>query len=497
MGRWGTWIVVWILMATVVCSSRIFCINRRGFQECKAGGESFQIIDESSELPAKLQSGNLKDFRIGNRTISCFVNPKKQECLLPGEKGITRHLYRRGAMDEGKITKILESILNNEIQESPPAPEAVPTTGNQPINTARGSFQGVSTSFTSKDATSVKQEVEREKIATPTTLPGRVVSITVSNEKEKGSFTHTPWEEIPPKQRLLGDIDGDGVEDVLVWRKSVSKEIGDFYQLSIYRKDGRLLWQSPVSMNSDDPYAFGSWDFGESLPEVLADIDGDGQAELLAPAPTSDVSPVYYRIFGWNGHRLIPRRPAVLMCSRRERDRFVWVNPYPGDGTEGCWVSSLHPVDSSREAVAELTSLSPQGAKMGKARVRFDPYGAQIVQWIEPLSSVSESGETSAPNQYIARIGNQDHYNSRGRRLLDLRAILHQDRANYYKGRGDPQDTGIGVFKTPAQRSRIDRMRVEGVNLSLRELRRSVIDSTPLLRITVEPDRLRIEKIGE
>ncbi len=494
-------IVIWILILTGVGGSRILCTKRGEFQECKAGMESFRIIDDSSEIPVKLQSGNLKDFKIGKRTIPCFVNAEEQECLLSGEKGITRHLYRRGAIDEGKITKILEFVLNNEIRESPPAPEAVAITGRQRKKSVKSSFRGLSISFTSPDTgvTSSKQEAQREKIVTSTIPPIQVSSnaMNMNDEKAKDSFDREPWEEFPPKQRLFGDIDGDGSEDVLVWRKSGSGEVGDFYQLSIYGKDGRLLWQSPVSRNSDDPYAFGSWDFGESLPEVLVDIDGDGQAELLAPAPASDISPVYYRIFGWNGHRLVPRRPAVLMCSREGTNRFVWVNPYPGDGTQGCWVSSLHPGGTAGEVDAELVRMSLGGGmRMGKALLRFDPYGAKAVRWIDPLSA-STGRSAAEENSYIARIGERDHYNSRGRRLLDLHAILHQDRANYYKGRGDPQDTGIGIFKTAAQRSRIDRMRVEGMNISLRELRRFVIDGTPLLRITVDPDRLRIEKIGE
>jgi|GEM_PF-1462680 len=499
MKRGGKWIAIWILIGTGIFGSQIFCTNGGDFQECEAGGESFQITDDSSELPVKLQSGNLSDFRIENRTISCFVNAKEQECLLPGEKGIVRHLYRRGAMDEGKITKILESVLNNEIQESPPARETVPTTVNQRVNAAKSSFQGLSISFTSPgtDVASVKQEAQREKIVTPTTSPGQVISSTVSDERERGSYSRKPWEEISEKQRLLGDIDGDGVEDILVWRKSVSKEIGDFYRLFLYRKDGKLLWQSPKSDNSDDPYAFGSWDFGESLPEVLADIDGDGQAEMLAPAPASDVSPVYYRIFGWNGHRLIPRRPAVLMCSREKRYRFVWVNPYPGGGTEGCWVSSLHPDEIAGEAEAVLVRVSPGGGmQMGKALLRFDPYGAKALRWIEPLSEPTE-GPAGEEQIYIARIGKRDHYNSRGRRLHDLHAILHQDRANYYRGHGDAEDTGIGAFDTPRKRSRIDRLPIEAVGSTLDALRKSVRFGTPLLRIRVLPDRLSVERIGE
>ncbi len=512
MKKWGIWIVIWSMAATELYSSELFCKKMADIRECSVAGESFQLIDNSAELPVRLKSGNLQEFRIGDRTVSCFVNSQELECLLPGEKGVSRHLYRRGTLSADKITKILEAVAKDKDQTSIRAPESGPVVGyqNNPyggipdsrksVNADRGrkTFQGVNFSFPPSNGASASDgtEVQGEKKDTGSISDVNVISNTVTDETGR-LLARKPWEEYPPNQRLFGDIDGDGSDDVLVWRKSGSEEVGDFYRLSIYRKDGKLLWQSPKSDNSDDPYAFGSWDFGESLPEVLADIDGDGQAELLAPVPASDVSPVYYRIFGWNGHRLVPRRPAVLMCSREETNRFIWVNPYPGDGTEGCWVSSLHPVDSNREAVAELTSLSPEGAKMGRVRVRFDPYGAQIVRWIEPMSRVSEPGVTSAPNQYIARISERDHYNSRGRRLLDLNAILHQDRANFYKGMGDAEDTSAGLFATLRERRRIDRLPVEAVNLPLRELRKEVIDGNPLLRITVSPDRLKVEKLEE
>ena len=431
---------VLLALLTSFGSAKPICVKKRNVLSCRFENVRIEIFANTSELPVRLRDGNLLDIAINDKILPCFINPSRQkaECLT-GKTGIQkRHLYI--STDGRELNrKRLEKLLTR--------------------------FYAIQASKQTKDA------------AYPTQ-----------------SF---PWQHIPDTQQLRGDIDGDGLNEIVVWERDTRQEIGDFYRLRIYRKDGSLLWQSPETIDSDDPYAFGSWDFGESLPEILVDIDNDGQTELLAPAAASDVSPVYYRIFGWNGRIMTPRRPAVLMCDRKDRNRFVWVNPYPGDTTQGCWVSALHSIGSDRMATAELTYATRQATKTATARIRFTPYGAELIRWIEPPSAVSDTADTANVHRYIARIGRQDHYNSKGVRLNDYRAVLHQERANYYRGKGDKEDTGAGIFDTPEKRNRIDRMPIEATNLSLRALKRTIIENHPLLRVTVFPDRMQIEKIGD
>lgn len=292
--------------------------------------------------------------------------------------------------------------------------------------------------------------------------------------------------------RLYGDIDGDGKDEVVVWKKSHTFECGDFYRVSIYRKDGSLLWKSPKSSDMDDDYAFGEWDFGISMPEAIVDINGDGHSELLAPSPISDVSPQYYRIFTWNGEEMAICHPEVLMLSKDDANRFVWVNPFPKSGSVEIWVSRLQPVkNSSSKAVAEVFKVKDSSSvEVGKALLHFYPFGAKVIKWIK---SVGYSAVTSDKNSYTARIGKRDHYNSQGKKLNTISAILRQDRANYYKGIGDAEDTGVGKFKSIKDREMMDKMVIEPVGISVRDLKTELVKGSPLLRVEILPNRLRVK----
>ena len=94
---------------------------------------------------------------------------------------------------------------------------------------------------------------------------------------------------------LQGDIDQDGKEETIAWKKFAAVELGDYYQLLVLDDDGSLLWEGPKEKDEGNPYIFSALDIGVSFPELLADIDNDGYIELLAPELQSDARPVYYR----------------------------------------------------------------------------------------------------------------------------------------------------------------------------------------------------------
>lgn len=291
--------------------------------------------------------------------------------------------------------------------------------------------------------------------------------------------------------RLIGDIDGDGKEEIVVWKWSHSNECGNYYRVYIYRKDGTLMWQSPKSSDIDDDYAFGEWDYGISLPEVLIDFNGDGDADLLSPAPMSDISPQYYRIFTWNGKGMAMCRPAVLMLSLNDPNRFIWVNPYPKNSDVYIWASKLQSVkNSSSEAIAEVFKVKDgNNVEIGKALLQFYPFGAKVKEWIKPISYT----KISTNNIYTAKIGKKDHYNSRGVKLNNINAILRQDRVNYYNGNGDIEDTGIGRFNNIKERQTLDKITIEPINISMRDLKKAIINGNPLLQIEVFPTHLRVK----
>ncbi|NPA27605.1 MAG: hypothetical protein GXN91_00960 [Epsilonproteobacteria bacterium] len=289
------------------------------------------------------------------------------------------------------------------------------------------------------------------------------------------------------KKVLKGDIDGDDLLEKVYVQKFGSGEIGDFYSLIVVDDNGKVLWRGPQEENSNNDYVFGEWDFGISMPEVLVDIDGDNQAELLAPAPQSDLFPQYYRVLKWNGTRFVAQRPGVMMLSSHDPNLFIWVNPYPNKNGDGVWISKLHSKNSKKKAVADVIKTQEgEDPKMGKALIRFDSNLIRVVRWIKPIPTAKS---------YMALISNKDKFNSRGVRLYSIRAILRQDRANFYRGRGDMEDTGIGYFRTFQARKKFEYMKIVPKNLSMDALKSSLLYEIPLLRITPKNGVLEVERV--
>jgi hypothetical protein len=115
-------------------------------------------------------------------------------------------------------------------------------------------------------------------------------------------------EEFPTEPLTLSvDLNGDGLPEQVTRRKlGADDQLGTFYQVVVKDAQGAMLWKSPEVLAVDHPLAFGEWDFGISLPQFAADVDRDGQVELIVPAPQSDVSPTTFRMFRWNGSAFAP-----------------------------------------------------------------------------------------------------------------------------------------------------------------------------------------------
>lgn len=65
--------------------------------------------------------------------------------------------------------------------------------------------------------------------------------------------------------------------------------------------------------------------------------------------------------------------------------------------------------------------------------------------------------------EYVAVIGGQDLYNSRGLRLVEPWQILRQDRANFHRyGLRDPGDQGDGFFADMGNRAALEQMLMRG-----------------------------------
>ncbi len=93
---------------------------------------------------------------------------------------------------------------------------------------------------------------------------------------------------------------------------------------------------------------------------------------------------------------------------------------------------------------------------------------------------------------YYARLGSQDHYNSRGNRLESVAGIIRQDRANYHKFyRRDSEDTGDSYFASKSNRAVLERMLNNGY--ASRSTRNAILYGNPLILVRVYNRRIEVE----
>lgn len=188
---------------------------------------------------------------------------------------------------------------------------------------------------------------------------------------------------------ISADIDNDGRQEIVQWRKFAGSELGSYYQLRVIDDDGRVLWAGPKEKNDSNPYVFSSLDIGISLPQILVDIDGDEYKELLAPLPQSDVSPTYYRKLSWRGTSFKKLTTGPLIMKDPGSDYFTWET---GQHSYGIWVSKF--IDATKDGlvVADITQYNSDGIwKGGVALLRFTPKGAVVERWLEPMKGSNEN----------------------------------------------------------------------------------------------------------
>ncbi len=278
-----------------------------------------------------------------------------------------------------------------------------------------------------------------------------------------------------------GDFDGDKKDESFRLYPFASDEYGVYYQLNLYDDDGSLLWSGPKTKDESNPFISVELDSGVSLPEGVVDIDGDKKAELIVPYPQGDVSPVLYKVLKYRHKKVELAFEKVLLMSPNNKDKFIWTKcgEYCTSGDGYGWLLGIDAVLNRSRVVGNIVFVSKSGNySSAEAVLRFVKGRAVVEDWIENFAL--------EPTGYLARIGKRDHYNSKGKLLGNIYDILRQDRANYYKERGDIEDRGIDEFDTPKKRTQIAKMKIVPVNLSIKELKSIITYGTPLLYITVD-----------
>ena len=194
-------------------------------------------------------------------------------------------------------------------------------------------------------------------------------------------------------KKITADIDHDRKKETVQWRKFATTGMGDYYQIQVIDDNGALLWRGPKETKDNNPYVFSSLQYGESLPQLLFDVDGDGYTELLAPEHQSDVRATSYRALRWKDRHFEQLPSRTLIMKDQGSDYFTWER---GQQSYGIWVSKFRGVDNKGLVKADIVYYNRNGVwKGGVALLRFTSGGAVVHKWIKPLAGVQTNTSRS------------------------------------------------------------------------------------------------------
>jgi len=110
------------------------------------------------------------------------------------------------------------------------------------------------------------------------------------------------------------------------------------------------------------------------------------------------------------------------------------------------------------------------------------------------LSVVAVCANAEYIGSYYAKLGVADHFNSHGKRLKKVAAIIRQDRFNYHiRGIRQPGDTGDFFFDSKRNREVMERMIRNGYISP--SARREIIYGTPLIKVDIYRDHVNVKII--
>ncbi len=99
-------------------------------------------------------------------------------------------------------------------------------------------------------------------------------------------------------------------------------------------------------------------------------------------------------------------------------------------------------------------------------------------------SSISRSRGTTLLDSYVAYVGEDDLYNSSGKRLDQPWQIIRQDRANFHRfGIRDRLDENDGFFASSANRDAMERMLARGTISN--SARRAIVGGGAVIQVDV------------
>ncbi|MHC1710998.1 MAG: SH3 domain-containing protein [Solidesulfovibrio sp.] len=185
------------------------------------------------------------------------------------------------------------------------------------------------------------------------------------------------------RKEIKADLDGDGRLETLRLTCQAGWGCANYF-LDVYGPDGKLLFRGP--RHGDSPLIFCRCHAGIYFPDIVRDIDGDGRAELLLPQPRSDVSPVPFEMFRWNGSGFTTIMTNVGLFADKDHPEVFLPVAYKDDADPFRYIYYFDEKERNR-LVAGITG---KDGKFGEAVVRFDGTAFRVVQWKLPYKK-SES----------------------------------------------------------------------------------------------------------
>jgi hypothetical protein len=188
-------------------------------------------------------------------------------------------------------------------------------------------------------------------------------------------------------QSISYDLNKDGkMETIGLAAYNINADAEMFWgRLQVADAAGKVIWQAPKATKNEQPFSFGMFPYGVCDLEWLGDLDGDGKAELLSPAPVSDVRPPTYRRYRWTGKVFEALSPKMLLETPAGSGKFLWRDPIDWDGSQPLtWVSQLSGAPAKK--VAEITSSRADGALWGgQAEMSGNGLGLTVSSWTKKL----------------------------------------------------------------------------------------------------------------
>jgi hypothetical protein len=204
------------------------------------------------------------------------------------------------------------------------------------------------------------------------------------------------WTQPLPKQGQVYqtrkiDLTGDGKPDrVELVAYRIHKESDSHWgQLRVVDARGKLLWKAPQASQAQEPFAFGSWPYGNSDLEWLGDLEGDGVVDLISQRSISDLRPATYRRYRWTGKAFEVLPAKMLLESGADSGNFTWSNPFEWDGQKPLtWVMSL---SGSPKLVATIYSAQSGGSgRQGQAQMIGSAAGMKVSNWLKKMAPTEQ-----------------------------------------------------------------------------------------------------------